>query len=303
MMTSARNSIYFLITFMTLILFSVQGEERFPLIKALNNSDVFYKQITRDIDHFYIAKEKRTKLPGLLIYRYKTKKDDSIFSVSASLNISYEAIITLNRLDRPDNFPLGKIILLPNLPGIFVNEHPRTDFEYLIASWRKKPENSQEITITFPRKTTFYFLPGEKFHNVERSFFLGVMFRFPLPKGTITSYFGPRLQPFTGKREFHEGIDIAAPVGTPVLASRGGTVEKEGQDSICGNYILLSHESGYETKYCHLKKILVSLHQSVRSGMIIGEVGTTGMSTGPHLHFEIRERGKARDPMLMLPVK
>ncbi len=302
-MTSGTTKILLLLTLTTLLLQRVQGGEQFPLIKALNNSDVFYKQITRDIDHYYIDKEKREKIPGLLIYRYKTKKDDSIFTVAASLNISYEAIVTLNELDRPDNFPVGKIILLPNLPGIFVNENPRTDLEFLIASWRKKPEKAQEITITYPRKTNFFFLPGEKFHKVELSFFLGVMFRFPLPKGTITSYFGPRMQPFTGKKEFHEGIDIAAPEGTPILASRGGNVEKEGKDSICGNYILLIHESGYETKYCHLKKIFVSLHQTVRSGMIIGEVGTTGMSTGPHLHFEIRERGKARDPMLMLPIK
>ncbi len=292
-----------LLLFSTFLSSAVQGEEQFPLIQALNDSDVFYKQITRDIDHFYIDREKRKKLPGLLIYRYRTKKGDSIFTISASLNISYEAIVTLNRLEKPGAFPVGTMLLLPNLPGIFVNVAPSTDFEFLIASWRRKPENAQMVTVAYPRKATFYFLPGEKFHSVELSFFLGVMFRYPLPKGVITSYFGPRKDPFTGKNEFHEGIDIAAPQGTPVLASRGGTVEKEGKDALCGNFVLLHHESGYETKYCHLKKIFVSLHQRVRSGMILGEVGSTGRSTGPHLHFEIRERGKPKDPLLMLPAK
>ncbi len=299
-----RKSIVFLLLFLPVInAVCTAEEETFPLIKALNNTDILYLQLTKDIDHYYIAKERNKKIPALIIYRYKTRKGDSLFTVAASLNISYEAIVTLNRLDRPDEFPSGKEILLPNLPGIFVNENPETDFEYLVASWRKKTKKDREITIHHPDKITYYFLPGATFHPVERSFFLGVMFRFPLPKGTITSYFGPRMQPFTGKSEFHQGIDIAAPEGTSVLASRGGTVERVGRNSICGNFILLQHESGYETKYCHLKKIFVTLHQAVRSGMIIGEVGSTGMSTGPHLHFEIRERGRARDPLPMLPVK
>ncbi len=282
---------------------SVLADNTYPLIKKLNRSDIFFKQLTMDIDHYYMDKEKGSKLPTLLIYRYITKKGDSIFTISASLNISYEALVTLNRLERPEDFQPGKELLLPNLPGIFINKNPKTDLEYIISSWRKIPEGVQQITINYPETNTFYFLPGKKFHNVERSFFLGVMFRFPLPKGVITSYFGPRKQPLTGKNEFHEGIDIAAPEGTEVFAARGGRIENTGKNAICGNYILILHESGFETKYCHLKKIFVTLHQEVRSGMIIGEVGTTGMSTGPHLHFEIRERGKPQDPLLMMPDK
>lgn len=280
---------------------SVLADTTYPLIKELHRSDIFFKQLTMDINHYYMDKESGSKLPTLLIYRYITKKGDSLFTISASLNISYEALVTLNRLERPENFQPGKVLLLPNLPGIFINKNPTTDLEYIISSMRIIPQGTQQITIHYPEKNTFYFLPGEKFHTVGRSFFLGVMFRFPIPKGIITSYFGPRTSPINGKNEFHEGIDIAAPVGTKILAARGGRIEVTGKNVMCGNYILILHESGFETKYCHLKKIFVTLHQKVRSGMIIGEVGTTGMSTGPHLHFEIRERGKPQDPLLMMP--
>lgn len=280
---------------------SVLADTTYPLIKELNRSDIFFKQLTMDINHYYMDKESGSKLPTLLIYRYITTKGDSLFTISASLNISYEALVTLNRLERPEKFPPGKVLLLPNLPGIFINKNPKTDLEYIISSWRKIPKGAQQITTNYPEESSFYFLPGKKFNNVERSFFLGVMFRFPVPKGVITSYFGPRKSPFTGKNEFHEGVDIAAPGGTKVLSARGGRIEDTGQNAICGNYILILHDSGFETKYCHLKKIFVTLHQKVRSGMIIGEVGTTGMSTGPHLHFEIRERGKPQDPLLMMP--
>ncbi len=276
---------------------------QYPLITSLDPSDILFRQLTSDVDRFYINRENGSKLPPLLVFRYVVKKDDSVFSVAARLNISIEAIVTLNSMENPEALSEGETIFLPNLPGIFVNKKPETDLEYLISSWRKEPEDAAEITIYRPEKTTFFFLPGEVFHSVERSFFFGIMFRFPLPKGKITSRFGYRMQPFTGKPEFHRGIDIGAPEGTSVLAARGGTVKETGEDSICGNYIVLTHETGFETKYCHLKKIFVSLHQQVRSGMIIGEVGMTGMATGPHLHFEIRERGRRKDPLKMMQGK
>lgn len=298
-MSFIKNCIFLILTFVSFQFAS--AEDLYPLISVLNNSDILYKQITNDIDSFYMDIERGIQPPPLLIYRYKPKKEESIFSISARLNISYEAIVTLNRMEKPEDNLSGSEILLPNSPGVFINKNPKSDLEYIIASWRTKPESAVEITVSHPEKVTFFFLPGEKFHNVERAFFLGLMFRFPLPKGVITSYFGPRMQPFTGKYEFHQGIDIAAPAGTSVLSAREGSIEEVGTDPFCGNFILMLHETGYETKYCHLKKIFVTLHQNVRSGMIIGEVGTTGMSTGPHLHFEIRERGKTKDPLLMLP--
>ncbi len=288
---------------LTLMVIPVFPADSYPLIRSLTRSDLLFQQLSGDIRQYYVSSENGSPVPPLIIFRYILKKDDTLFSVAARLNISIETIVTLNRFTSPNDAVEGKEILLPNMPGLFVNENPDTDLEYIIASWRRMGKNSEKVTVRTDETVKFFFLPGETFHTVERSFFFGLMFRFPLPKGVITSRFGPRLQPFTGKEEFHRGIDIAAPEGTGIMASRGGIIAEIGNNDICGNFILIDHESGYETKYCHLKKILVSLHQKVRSGIIIGEVGMTGMATGPHLHFEIRERGKNRDPLLMIQGK
>ena len=170
-----------------------------------------------------------------------------------------------------------------------------------MKSWR--PENSTAGSLKVKagkREEVFFFLPGEKFHSVERAFFLGVLFRFPIPRGIISSYFGSRKSPITGGHSFHNGIDIAAPHGTDVLASREGIVTRTATDPVYGKYIVIKHDNDYETLYGHLSESFVELHQRVNSGMIIAKVGSTGLSTGPHLHFEIFRDGQSRDPVLLL---
>jgi murein DD-endopeptidase MepM/ murein hydrolase activator NlpD len=114
--------------------------------------------------------------------------------------------------------------------------------------------------------------------------------------GTITSPFGWRSNPFGGSPEFHQGLDIAAPMGTTVTAAAGGTVIMAQWYGGYGNYILIDHGGGYSTGYGHLSAIYVSNGQSVQRGQAIGAVGSTGQSTGPHLHFEVRIAGKPVDP-------
>ncbi|MGC1379461.1 MAG: peptidoglycan DD-metalloendopeptidase family protein [Candidatus Baltobacteraceae bacterium] len=114
--------------------------------------------------------------------------------------------------------------------------------------------------------------------------------------GTITSPFGWRSNPFGGSPEFHQGLDIAAPTGTTVTAAAGGTVIMAQWYGGYGNYILIDHGGGYSTGYGHLSAIFVANGQSVQRGQAIGAVGSTGQSTGPHLHFEVRINGKPVDP-------
>jgi len=121
------------------------------------------------------------------------------------------------------------------------------------------------------------------------------MFSWPVT-GTITSPFGWRSNPFGGAPEFHQGLDIAAPSGTTVTAAAGGTVIMAQWYGGYGNYILIDHGGGYSTGYGHLSAIYVSTGQSVQRGQAIGAVGSTGQSTGPHLHFEVRIAGKPVDP-------
>ncbi len=282
------------------------NSEFYPLIEKLDQSDILFTQINDDISSFYRNIEQKKELNPLQIYRYIITAETTIFALAARFNLPYETITTLNRISQPHILSLGTELLISNTPGIFIPKYPESDIEYMISSWRN-PENAVKLAIKPDCKndieTIFFFLPGEKFHKVERSFFLGIMFRFPLPVGSISSGFGNRVDPFKGTNEFHNGIDIAAPEGTVIMAARGGIIKTVDYNEICGNFIRISHESNYETVYCHLKKIFVQLNQQVQSGMIIGEVGSTGRSTGPHLHFEIRSMGNPKDPCFLIPGK
>ena len=120
-------------------------------------------------------------------------------------------------------------------------------------------------------------------------------FSWPV-NGTITSPFGWRSNPFGGSPEFHQGLDIAAPTGTTVTAAATGTVLLAQWYGGYGNYILLDNGGGFSTGYGHLSAIYVSVGQHVQRGQAIGAVGSTGQSTGPHLHFEVRFHGKPVDP-------
>ena len=280
------------------------NRELYPLIEKLDPSDILFRQINDDISSFYRNIEQNKELHPLQIYRHIVATDTTIFAIAARFNFPYETITTLNRINQPHLIPAGTELLISNTPGIFITDIPVSDIEYMSRSWRNL-KDAVKLTIEEgsenDEKITYYFLPGEKFHKVERSFFLGIMFRFPLPVGNISSGFGNRLHPFRGTNHFHNGIDIAAPAGTDIMAARGGIIKTIEYNEICGNYIVITHENNYETVYCHLKKIFVQLNQQVQSGMIIATVGSTGMSTGPHLHFEIRSLGDPKDPSLLIP--
>jgi murein DD-endopeptidase MepM/ murein hydrolase activator NlpD len=100
-----------------------------------------------------------------------------------------------------------------------------------------------------------------------------------------------------GDGEAHEGIDIAVPVGTPIRAAGGGTVEAAGADADYGMFVLLRHPGGYESMYGHASRVLVREGDSVVAGQVIALTGSSGRSTAPHLHFEIRREGQSLDPL------
>ncbi len=119
------------------------------------------------------------------------------------------------------------------------------------------------------------------------------MWPTPISVARISSKYGYRSDPFTGERKFHSGIDIPGPAGTKIYASNNGTVLLAEKDKSYGNYILVDHGGGVYTLYAHCRKLLVSPGDKVTKGQQIAEMGTTGRSTGNHLHFEVRE-GKNR---------
>jgi murein DD-endopeptidase MepM/ murein hydrolase activator NlpD len=119
--------------------------------------------------------------------------------------------------------------------------------------------------------------------------------------GVFSSPFGYRIDPLGRGRRFHAGQDIAAPLGTPIVAATAGTVAYAGWESGYGNYTCIDRGGGFATCYGHQVKILVTVGQTVAQGQEIGLVGSTGNSTGPHLHFEVRLNGVPVDPMPYLP--
>lgn len=123
---------------------------------------------------------------------------------------------------------------------------------------------------------------------------------WPTTSGEISSRYGYRSDPFGYGGDFHPGIDIAANYGEPVYASAAGSVEQASWNGGYGRYVKLSHGNGYETAYGHMSAVAVSPGDSVKKGDVIGYVGSSGYSTGPHLHFEVLLNGQTINPLKAL---
>lgn len=282
----------------------------YPSLGSLGPGDMIFKQQQEQLAAAYEAIQSGKEPPELVLYSYtvhapknaaagsavSTMGATDLLSLSARLNLPYETLATLNGLDRIREFLPGERILVPSAPGLFVAAKPSSDLD-LLLSYR----GSEEGRAFSVEKRKLLYFAGARFNPEERALFLGLLFRFPLPAGRITSGFGLRSSPISGKLTRHAGIDLAAPAGTDVYAAREGTVTESGVDATLGQYIVITHDGGWSTVYGHLSVRRVRLNEHVESGMIIGNVGSTGQSTGPHLHFEVRNRGEPRNPEPLIP--
>jgi murein DD-endopeptidase MepM/ murein hydrolase activator NlpD len=122
----------------------------------------------------------------------------------------------------------------------------------------------------------------------------------PVAGGVVTSGFGTRRDPITGRPAFHEGVDIPAPTGTPILAAGGGTVSYSGWRGGYGNVVFIDHGFGLQTRYAHNSQNLVAAGERVERGQVIAYVGSTGRSLSPHLHYEVLRNGSPTDPVPFL---
>lgn len=272
----------------------------YPLLGGLGPDDAIYRQQQDQLAASYAALAAGQAGPALVLYIFEAKGDVDLFSLAARFNLPYETLATLNHMDRSRSLSRGERLLVPSAPGVFVCETQSSDLDFLL-SYRAMAA-AEAIVISETRgQTRFLFYRGERFSSEERALFLGALFRFPLPTARITSGFGLRVNPVTGNQAVHHGIDLGAPYGTDVYAARDGIVIASGLDATLGEYIIINHEGDWQTVYGHLSQRLVRLNDHVESGIIIGRVGSTGQSTGPHLHFEVRNHGEARDPVTLIP--
>lgn len=167
--------------------------------------------------------------------------------------------------------------------------------DYDPVAWYQSGQARQVMARYFSLESWRNILGGKKSTPKEQPPFL-----WPT-QGQVSSGFGWRKDPATGKDQFHEGLDIAAAAGTPVLAAGGGTVRAVRTSPTYGKVVEIDHGGGLSTVYAHLAEVLVNEKQKVNAGEPVGKVGQTGNARSPHLHFEVRLDGKPVDPLTYLP--
>jgi murein DD-endopeptidase MepM/ murein hydrolase activator NlpD len=277
----------------------------FPPVYRLDLRDTGFRQYLGDVEQArrrLHLRDRTGESPALIaesltIYNYRPEAGETIFDIAGRCNIPYSAIASLNRAAHPVSLEGAASVLLPSIPGIFVPEEAGSDMERLVAAARLPETEGVPLALYRDgRREQWRFFPGDDFNPTERIFFLNPGFRFPLRSYRLTSAYGPRRNPVTGNLRIHHGFDLAAPEGTEVYAAGDGIVTEIGNDPVYGVYLVIKHGETWASLYGHLSKIETTLRSAVRSGSLVGRVGSTGQSTGPHLHFELRRNGEALDP-------
>jgi murein DD-endopeptidase MepM/ murein hydrolase activator NlpD len=240
---------------------------------------------------------------NVLTFRpYVVVKGDTISEIAHRLNLNQDSIISCNDIEKARGLQIGTVLRIPNMNGIMHTIKPKETVDKLSEMYKVPAEQILEVNnITEIAHTAgeMIFIPEAKLPSIELRRIWGELFRYP-SRGWISSPFGYRADPFTGKRRFHNGIDIAGAHGAPVVAAMDGTVLETGYNASSGNYIVIGHVGGYTSFYAHLDKIHVDRGARVAEGRRIGDVGNTGYSTGSHLHFTIFRWGKPVNPVLLL---
>ncbi|GEM_PF-2182003 len=161
--------------------------------------------------------------------------------------------------------------------------------------------NESYLALESGMKDISWFLTNEEKNIIKRQITArGLSFGWPVQDARLTSYYGKRWDPIDGSVYFHHGIDLGGRAGTPVYSAEEGTVTWSGMVREYGNLIIISHGRGVSTRYAHLSVRSVLTGSTVKKGDLIGFVGMTGRSTGPHLHFEARINGESINPLKIL---
>lgn len=241
----------------------------------------------------------REKTPVLVTKTYILQKGDLLSAVASRNELTLGTLISFNNIKNVRKVGVGTSLVIPNSDGILYTVVKGDSLSGIarnnkVAYERILEANNLSSPVVTPGQKIF--LPGAVLSTWELKQASGELFLYPT-RGYITSRFGTRRDPFTGVRTYHNGIDIANALGTPVRASMAGTVTDTGFNSSYGNYVVISHEGGFQTLYGHLKSFSVRVGQNVGQGQQIAQMGNTGYSTGSHTHFSIFKYNKALNPL------
>jgi murein DD-endopeptidase MepM/ murein hydrolase activator NlpD len=234
---------------------------------------------------------------------YTVRSGDSVEGIARRFGLSIDAVIASNDIQNVRRgLRSGETIRIPNMDGIPYTVKSGDSYAKIARNMDVPLEailDANDLQSDAITGGTVLFIPGANMNRDALRQALGQLFIYPV-RGRQTSPFGWRRDPFTGLRSYHAALDLAAPTGTPVKASRDGRVSSVGFNAVYGNFIIISHSDSYQTMYAHLSKILVSRGTYVNQGAVIGRVGTTGRSTGAHLHFAAYKNGRAINPLEIL---
>lgn len=296
------------ITLKALVFSLVAGRlfaQDYTVIQKLDSRNPEFKQHQSEFQKNNMALSSRRPYE-LNIYQYTVTEKFDVLSLSSRTALRMDTIVTLNGIDSTDENISGQTVYLPTLNGLFIPTTPVTSIDFLLS--KEYPLTAEDGTELYPvyriGGRDFYFILDGKFSPTERAFFFDPGMTLPLEKSVLTSPFGMRISPISGKWLMHKGIDMAAPTGTQIHACKAGTVTYAvSMDPTYGNYIIVDHGKGMTSLYAHMSEMLVSKGERVSAGQTIGKVGSTGLATGPHLHFEIKLNGEAQDPQKYIQVK
>ena len=236
---------------------------------------------------------------------YKVKKGDSVSGIAQKHNVSVGAIIASNNIKNARRLQEGTTLRIPNIDGIPYQIQKGDNLSKISVSFNVPLEvilDVNDIKSDNIKPGENLFIPGARMNDIDLRMSLGELFMYPLPtKRHITSYYGMRKDPISGALQFHDGVDFRANTGTTIMAALDGTISVVSESWLYGKYIIMSHPNGYKTIYGHLSAYSVKQGDKVARGKKIGEVGNTGYSTGPHLHFGIYDKNnKLVNPLDLL---
>jgi murein DD-endopeptidase MepM/ murein hydrolase activator NlpD len=240
---------------------------------------------------------------------YKVKQGDTVSGIAGKYSLSIGSIIAFNQLNEAWNLRSGKNLKIPNMDGIPYTIQ-KGDTISSIAAKMKVPQNAildaNEILSENIPAGKVIFIPGGKMdaNELSRAIKRPVIEKmiYPVSNRRITSSYGWRedpVNPVAGQMTFHRAVDLAGKMGDPVKAAMKGTVLHVDNNRNLGNFIILKHDE-YQTLYGHLSAVSVKKGDAVSQGQLIGKVGETGYTTGPHLHFEVFRNGARINPLEIL---
>jgi murein DD-endopeptidase MepM/ murein hydrolase activator NlpD len=238
----------------------------------------------------------------LLYVPYTVVKGDIIGEIAKTFGLYEDTIISVNRIRNSRLLQIGQVLKIPNQDGILHKTEPGESLEDLAKRYNVESASIRTANELFSETISAgatLFIPGTRLDWVSLQEINGDLFIWPV-RSYVTSNYGYRRSPFTGLRQFHTGLDIGAPSGTPITAAMSGRVSAAGFDATLGNYVVITHHSGYRTLYGHMSLIRTKPGAYVRTGERIGDVGSTGLSTGPHVHFTVYKNGVTVNPRTLM---